>query len=123
MQAGRLARAKAVTAIVFGSDQGLVGQFNDVLADFVAKALSRSRAKKESGPSANAFNRGWRMPVSPVGLFAVPTSVNAITPFVGQILVEIEAHHGRARGFNFTSSTIAPGPARPRSRQSATATP
>ena len=31
----------------------------------------------------------------PVGLFAVPTSVNAITPLVGQILVESEAHHGK----------------------------
>ena len=30
----------------------------------------------------------------PVGLFAVPTSVNAITPLVGQILVESEANHG-----------------------------
>src|ERR1700677_1075928 len=29
---------KTVSAIVFGSDQGLVGQFNDVLADFVASA-------------------------------------------------------------------------------------
>src|SRR5580692_11250862 len=27
---------KRVIAIVFGSDQGLVGQFNDVLADYVA---------------------------------------------------------------------------------------
>src|SRR5277367_3580861 len=31
--------AKTVCAVVFGSDQGLVGQFNDVLADHVAKAL------------------------------------------------------------------------------------
>ena len=30
-----------------------------------------------------------------MGLFAVPTSVNAITPLVGQILVESEAHHGK----------------------------
>ena len=27
-------RARVVNAIVFGSDQGLVGQFNDVVADF-----------------------------------------------------------------------------------------
>ena len=31
--------AQSVSAIVFGSDQGLVGQFNDVLADFASKAL------------------------------------------------------------------------------------
>src|SRR6202046_1720424 len=29
-----------VSAIVFGSDQGLVGQFNDVVADFAIKSLS-----------------------------------------------------------------------------------
>src|SRR5271168_2127973 len=31
--------ARAVTGVVFGSDQGLVGQFNDVLADFVSRKL------------------------------------------------------------------------------------
>src|SRR5271167_1002234 len=31
--------ARTVNAIVFGSDQGLVGQFNDVLADFAAESL------------------------------------------------------------------------------------
>ena len=41
------AAAKAVTAIVFGSDQGLVGQFNDVLADFVAKALDPLPGEKK----------------------------------------------------------------------------
>ena len=29
-------------AVVFGSDQGLVGQFNDVVADYAVKALSGS---------------------------------------------------------------------------------
>ena len=47
-QAGRpAAAAKTVTAIVFGSDQGLVGQFNDVLADFVAKALDALPGEKK----------------------------------------------------------------------------
>src|SRR5271157_1284444 len=31
------ASAHSVTAIVFGSDQGLVGQFNDLLAEFVVE--------------------------------------------------------------------------------------
>ena len=31
--------------------------------------------------------------LQPAGLFAVPTSVSGITPLVGQILVETEAHH------------------------------
>ncbi len=33
--------------------------------------------------------------LSPVGLFTVPNSVKAITPLVGQILVESEARHGQ----------------------------
>ena len=45
-QAGRPdGAALAVTAIVFGSDQGLVGPFNDVLADFAAKALDALRGE------------------------------------------------------------------------------
>ena len=42
------AASKGVTAIVFGSDQGLVGQFNDVLADFVASGARASPRRKES---------------------------------------------------------------------------
>src|SRR5580698_4891114 len=38
---------KTISAIVFGSDQGLVGQFNDVLADFVAKTLNDLPGEKK----------------------------------------------------------------------------
>ncbi|MGP0068353.1 MAG: F0F1 ATP synthase subunit gamma [Isosphaeraceae bacterium] len=90
------AAAKTVTAIVFGSDQGLVGQFNDVLADFVAKALDPLPGEKQVwAVGARVQSRLIDAGLPPVGLFAVPTSVNAITPLVGQILVESEAHHGQ----------------------------
>jgi F-type H+-transporting ATPase subunit gamma len=85
--------AKTLSAVVFGSDQGLVGQFNEVLADFVAKAVDGLPGPK------NVWAVGERMHarltdagLAPVGLFSVPTSVNAITSLVGQILVECEAH-------------------------------
>ena len=97
-QAGRPAgaAAKTVTAIVFGSDQGLVGQFNDVLADFVAKALDPLPGEKKVwAVGERIHSRLADAGLPPVGLFAVPTSVNAITPLVGQILVESEAHHGK----------------------------
>ena len=90
------AAAKTVTAIVFGSDQGLVGQFNDVLADYVATTLSPLPGEK------NVWAVGERVQsrladagLPPVGLFTVPTSVNAITPLIGKILVEVGANHGR----------------------------
>ncbi len=106
--------AKTVSAIVFGSDQGLVGQFNDVLADFVAKALDALPGEKKVwAVGERVHSRLADAGLPPVGLFAVPTSVNAITPLVGQILVESEAHHEQAaRSVNFTSSTTAPSPGR-----------
>ena len=51
------AATKTVSAIVFGSDQGLVGQFNDVLADFVAKALNCSARRKESLGGRRTYSR------------------------------------------------------------------
>ena len=41
------ARAGAISAIVFGSDQGLVGQFNDVVAEYVIKTLAALPGKPE----------------------------------------------------------------------------
>jgi F-type H+-transporting ATPase subunit gamma len=92
-QAGRAgAAAKTVSAIVFGSDQGLVGQFNDSLADFVIKTLDAlTGEKKVWAVGERVHARLEDAGLTPVGLFAVPTSVNAITPLVGQILVAGDA--------------------------------
>ena len=65
-QAGRSgAAAKTVCAIVFGSDQGLVGQFNDVLADLeVAMRAGPAARRNESLGCRRARScRGWQMPV------------------------------------------------------------
>jgi F-type H+-transporting ATPase subunit gamma len=93
-QAGKAgAAAKIVSAIVFGSDQGLVGQFNEVLAESVAKALdSLPGEKKVWAVGERVQARLADAGLTPVGLFTVPTSVSAITPLVGQILVESDAH-------------------------------
>ena len=84
----------SVGAVVFGSDQGLVGQFNDVVADFAVKALAALPGKPQVwavGERVQARLSDAGLPL--VGLFAVPNSVAAITPLVGQILVESEKHH------------------------------
>jgi F-type H+-transporting ATPase subunit gamma len=91
--AGETKRMKkeAIGAVVFGSDQGLVGQFNDVVADYAVKTLA-ARTEK-----ANVWAVGERVQarladagLQLLGLFTVPTSVKAITPLIGQILVESE---------------------------------
>jgi len=91
--------AGAIGAVVFGSDQGLVGQFNDVVADYAVKALASLPGKPEVWAVGERVHERLADAGLPVmGLFAVPGSVRAITPLVGQILVESEARqrHGEA---------------------------
>jgi F-type H+-transporting ATPase subunit gamma len=89
---GGKAVARAIGAIVFGSDQGLVGQFNDVVADFAVKTLATLPAKAEVWAVGERVHERLADAGVPLrGLFTVPNSVKAITPLVGQILVESEA--------------------------------
>ncbi len=91
--------ARAIGAVVFGSDQGLVGQFNDVVADYAIQTLAALPGKPEVWAVGERVHaRLAEAGLQPVGLFAVPNSVNAITPLVGQILVECETRHGQNEG-------------------------
>lgn len=85
-----------VGAIVFGSDQGLVGRFNDVVADFAVKALAASPGRPRIwavGERVHARLADASLPL--LGVFAVPNSVKAITPLVGQILIESETRYSQ----------------------------
>jgi F-type H+-transporting ATPase subunit gamma len=89
----------AIGAVVFGSDQGLVGQFNDVVADFAIEALAALPGKPEIwAVGERVHERLVDAGLSPRGVSPVPNSVKAITPLVGQILLESEARqqHGIA---------------------------
>ena len=86
----------AIGAIVFGSDQGLVGQFNDIVADYAIQTLANLPGKPEVwavGERVYARLADAHLPL--MGLFTVPNSVRAITPLVGQILVESEIRQGK----------------------------
>jgi F-type H+-transporting ATPase subunit gamma len=90
------ARTVAISAIVFGSDQGLVGQFNDVVADYAIKALAALPGNAQvwavgERVHARLADAGLRL----AGLFTVPNSVQAITPLVGEIQIESEAHRDK----------------------------
>lgn len=85
---------KILCAIVFGSDQGLVGQFNDSLVNFVSKSLNSLSCKKE------IWSVGERVQLllSDSGFiatktFSVPNSVNAITSLISQILIKSEENY------------------------------
>jgi F-type H+-transporting ATPase subunit gamma len=88
--------AGAIGAVVFGSDQGLVGQFNDVVVGYAVKTLATLPGKPQVwavGERVQARLADAGLPL--MGLFTVPNSVKAITPLVGQILVESETHHSQ----------------------------
>jgi len=91
------AGANTIGAVVFGSDQGLVGQFNDLIADHAIATLATLPGKPRVWAVGERVHaRLVDAGLTPIGLFTVPNSVKAITPLVGQIQVASEAH--RAKG-------------------------
>ena len=88
---------QAIGAVVFGSDQGLVGRFNEVIVEFAIRAL-----KALPDPIAKMWPIGERAHslladtgLATADMLPVPASVNAITSLVGQILIGIEAAQER----------------------------
>ena len=83
---------RQIRAVVFGSDQGLVGQFNDVVASHAVAAL----AALPGHPQIWAVGERVYAHLSDAGLtvagrYEVPRSVAATAPLVAQILVDSEA--------------------------------
>jgi len=96
--AGRMVASKATTgAVVFGSDQGLVGQFNEVLADFAVNQLGAMSSKNiwAVGERVQGYLDDAALPMA--GSFQVPNSIAAITSLVGRILIEIETQRERGK--------------------------
>jgi F-type H+-transporting ATPase subunit gamma len=85
-------RGGKIGAVVFGSDQGLVGRFNEVLAEFAVNTLRALPGKlsKIWAVGERAHELMADTGLSPASLLSVPISIQAITPLVGQILIEIE---------------------------------
>jgi F-type H+-transporting ATPase subunit gamma len=92
------ASAQPIGAVMFGSDQGLVGRFNEVLMEFAMGRLEplpgRTRQIWAVGERMRALvtDAGFTAPSA----LTVPSAVEGITALVGQILIEIEA--ARERG-------------------------
>ncbi len=89
----RRAASVADGAIVFGSDQGLVGQFNETVADHAIARLATlpgataDLGGRGAGPGAPGRRAACRWPASS----RCRARCTAIAPLVGQILVEAEA--------------------------------
>lgn len=92
MPAVNLQKQTAIAAIIFGSDQGLVGQFNESMVEYAVDTLEKLPGKKivwTVGVRIGSMLAETRQ--QPIADFTLPNSINAITPLVGQILIELEA--------------------------------
>jgi F-type H+-transporting ATPase subunit gamma len=88
--------AAAIGAVVFGSDQGLVGQFNDVAADYALKTLAALPGEPRVWAVGERVHaRLADAGLEPTGCFSVPNSVKAITSLVGQILMASETRRSQ----------------------------
>jgi F-type H+-transporting ATPase subunit gamma len=88
--------AAAIGAVVFGSDQGLVGQFNDVAADYALKTLAALPGEPRVWAVGERVHaRLADAGLEPTGCFSGPNSVKAITPLIGQILMASETQRSQ----------------------------
>jgi F-type H+-transporting ATPase subunit gamma len=90
--------APMVCGVVFGSDQGLVGQFNEVVVDHAVKTLATlpgsarlcavgERAQARLADAGMATEEHW----------PVPSSIETITPLVRQVLSQSEELQGQGQ--------------------------
>lgn len=86
-------RPTVMRAIIFGSDQGLVGRFNEVIVDYALQSFAASPARVEVwAVGERAQTRLVDAGVPLLDLFGVPNSLQAITLLVGRIVMEIDRH-------------------------------
>ncbi|MCB0636146.1 MAG: F0F1 ATP synthase subunit gamma, partial [Lewinella sp.] len=80
-----------IGAVVFGSSQGLVGQFNDQIVQFARERLANLPGPKLTWAVGEIIRpRLADEGLPPARTFASPHSVQAITPLISQLLTAVE---------------------------------
>jgi F-type H+-transporting ATPase subunit gamma len=76
--------------IVFGTDHGLVGQFNESIAEHAAQTLALLPGRKKIWVVGERVQDHLAdLGISVAGVFAVPLSIKSITPLTGEIMLRI----------------------------------
>ncbi|HLU93765.1 MAG TPA: F0F1 ATP synthase subunit gamma [Membranihabitans sp.] len=89
-------------AVIFGSDQGLVGRFNDLIHMNALQILKGIPGQKEVwAVGERVFSLLLDDDLPPTKYFSVPHSVSAITPLVNQILINSEQYRAGEPDYNF----------------------
>jgi F-type H+-transporting ATPase subunit gamma len=89
-----------IGAVVFGSDQGLVGRFNEAVVDFTHDTLNEALKKHPGRKHPETIRKYWAVgerahslladaTTAPAVLLTVPTSVDGITRLVSRLLVDL----------------------------------
>lgn len=90
-QPKNLPNKQSVHAVVFGSDQGLVGRFNEIIVEHAVAELTDSQTSvKVWAVGERAHARLIDAGLPPEGRFAVPGSVEMITRLVADVLLEVQ---------------------------------
>ena len=96
----RVRESNAATgAVVFGSDQGLIGQFNEVLVDYAVNKLASMPGNEINIWAVGERVQGVLADVSftTTGYFPMPNYIAAISSLVGRILTEIATQHEQGK--------------------------
>lgn len=110
--------SRPIRAVVFGSDQGLVGRFNEAIVEYAVRTLLTQH------PDAQVWAVGERTAtclagggIQAQGSFAVPATVQSITRLVTELLVTVvgttpaSAEPGNATALHLFHHRPAPGSA------------
>lgn len=98
-------------ALIFGTDQGLVGRFNDIVNDFTRDTMKEIPGEVEVWVvGERVYSLLMDADQTPKRLFNVPNSVSSITPLVNQILSRIEEYRQDNRLYRFHIFHNAPLP-------------
>jgi len=85
---------REIGAVVFGSDQGLVGPFNDVVATHAVATLAALPGRPQVwAVGERVYGHLAGAGLAMAGHYDVPRSVAATAPLVAQILVDSAARH------------------------------
>ncbi|HEC74444.1 MAG TPA: F0F1 ATP synthase subunit gamma [Methylophaga aminisulfidivorans] len=85
--------SKPTVFIVFGSDQGLVGQFNAMMADFVHTEMDEhTTSQPQFWTIGERIKTGLEDQQCDVSQhFDLPVSISAITQLIGELVIHIDA--------------------------------
>lgn len=82
---------EVIGAIVFGSDQGLVGQFNEDIAQFALTTLAKLPGQPTIWTVGERVQTRLADALTKLGsTYNLPTSVTGIAPLIGQLVAQIQ---------------------------------